>query len=244
MFIFIFAAIKAEPLDDCQLISYGYSDNQSHPSLSMKSLYQHLDRDSNCRALNVSPTLYQRTTVDPRVQVFTPDVLNDQPVYYQSNGGALVCGPMLYSNNGSTLFGGSPVTLHSSSNFSQCVGSTVPVARLVEAPQDPCLVSRYEGFIQKGTPLGKSPPMRYMHDQGQERSGNELGLSQTSHYGETQEERPSEKVTVKQESLRYAYLEDGKWYVYTALTDRVDMPRVRGARTTSPLEVTAIWRLV
>lgn len=245
----IFAAIKAEPLDDFQLSSYSYPDNQPHPSLSMKSLYQHLDQDSNCRALNVSPTLYQRTTVDPRVHVCTPDVLDDQSLYYQSKGGALIGGPMLYSNSGSTLFSGSPITLHPSSNFSPCVGTTVPMARPVEAPQDPCLVSRYEGFIQKGTPLGKSPPMRYIHDQAQGRSGSELDLSaqrvsQTSHYGENLEERASEKVTIKQESLRYAYLEDGKWYFYTDLTDRVNTPRVRGARMTSPLEVTAIWRLV
>lgn len=249
LFCFVFAAIKAEPLDDSQLSSYGYSDNQSHPSLSMKSLYQHLDQDSICRALNVSPTLYQQTNVDPRVHVFTPDALNDQPVYYQSKGGALIGGPMLYSNSGSTLFSGSPITLHPSSNFSQCIGTTVPMARLVEAPQDPCLVSRYEGFIQKGTPLGMSSPMRYIHDQAQGRSGSELDLSsqrmiQTSHYGENQEERTSEKVTIKQESLRYAYLEDGKWYIYTDLTDRIDTPRLRGARMTSPLEINAIWRLL
>lgn len=173
----------------------------------MKSLYQHLDQDSNCRALSVSPTLYQRTTVDPRVHVCAPDVLDDQPIYYQSKGATLIGGPVLYSNSGSTLF--------TSSNFSQCVGTTVPMARMVEAPQDPCLASRYEGFIQKGTPLGKSPPMRNIHDQAQGRSESELDLSaqrvsQTSHYGETQEERTSQKVTIKQEGLRYAYLEDGK----------------------------------
>lgn len=212
-FVF-FAAIKAEPLDDSQL-SYGYSDNQSHPSLSMKSLYQHLDQDSNCRALNVSPTLYQRTTVEPRVHVCTPDMLDNQPLCYPSTGGALIGGSMLYSNSGSTLFSGSPITLHASSNFSQCIGTTVPMARLVEGPQDPYLVSKFDGFIQKGTQLGKSPPMRYIHDQSQGRSESELDLSaqrvsQTSHYGENKEERNSEKAPVKQESLRYAYLEDGK----------------------------------
>lgn len=223
-FFILFAAIKAEPLDDFQLSSYGYSGNQSHPSLSMKSLYQHRDQDSNCRALNVSQTLYQRATVDPRVHVFTPDMFDDQPVYYQSKGGTLIGGPMLYSNSGSTLFGGSPITLHPSSNFSECVGTTVPMARLVEDPHDPSLVSKYEGFMQKGTSLGKSPPMRYIHDQGHVRAGSELDLSaqcvsQASHYGENQEEITSEKVMVKQESLRYAYLEDGKWYFYTDLTD-------------------------
>lgn len=188
----------------------------------MKSLYQHLDQDSSCRALNVSPTLYQRTAADPRVHMCAPDMFDDPPVYYQSKGGALIGGPMIYGNSGGTLFSGSPVTLHPSSNFSQCVAATVPMGRLVEGPQDPCLVSRYEGFIQKGPPLGKSPPMRYIHDQAQGRSGSDLDLSaqrvsQTSHYGGNQEERSSEKVTIKQESLRYAYLEDGKWFFYTDL---------------------------
>lgn len=211
-FIFI-AAIKTEPLDESQLMSYSYSENQSLPSLSMKSLYQHLDRDSNCRASHVAPTPYQRTTVDPRVQVFTPDVLDDQPVYYQSSGGALIGSTMLYhaanqhySNSG--LLSGPPIALHPSSNSSQCVGTTVP--------HDPCLVSRCESFIQKGTPLGKSPPMRYIHhDQAQGRSRGDLEpseerVTQNSHYGENQEEKPSEKVAIKQENLRYAYLEDGE----------------------------------
>lgn len=91
--------------------------------------------------------------------------------------------------------------------------------------------------------------MRYIHDQAQGRSGRQLDLSaqrvsQTSHYGENQEERTSEKVTIKQESLRYAYLEDGKWYFYIELSDRVNTPRVRGARMTLPLEGTAVGRLV
>lgn len=224
--LFPFAAIKAEPLDDSQLCSYGYSDNQSLASMSMKSLYQHLDQDSNCRALNVSPTLYHRTTVDPRA-VFTPDLLDDQPVFYQPRGGGLISSPMLYhtanqhyGNSGAALFSGSPIPMHPSSPFS--VGSTAPMAKLVEAPQDLCLGSRYESFVPKGTALGKSPPMRYIHDQAQGRSGSELDPSQAratqnNQYGENQEERTAEKVTVKQESLRYAYLEDGEWYLYSEL---------------------------
>lgn len=194
-------------------MSYSYSENQSMPSLSMKSLYQHLDRDSSCRASNTAPTSYQRTTADPRVQVFTPDVLDDQPVYYQSSGGALIGSAMLYhtanqhySNSG--LLSGPPIALHPCSNSSQCGGTTVP--------HDPCLVSRYESCIQKGTPLEKSPPMRYIHHdqaQGRSRGGLEPSgqrMTQNSHYGENQEEKPSEKVTIKQENLRYAYLEDGE----------------------------------
>lgn len=227
-FFFLIAAIKTEPLGDSQLVSYGYPENQSLPCLSMKSLYQHLDPDSSCQVSNILTASYQRSTVDPRVQVFTPEVLDDQTVYYQSRGGSLVGSTMLYhaanqhySNSGTTLFGCSPIALHPSSNFSQSVGTTVPMAKMVEAPHDPCSESRYEGFIQKGTSLGKSPPMRYIHhDQAKGRSGCDLDpsgqrMTQNSHYGE--DERPSEKVTIKQESLRYAYLEDGEWPFYTEI---------------------------
>lgn len=178
----------------------------------MKSLYQHLDLDSNCGAFNISPALYHRTTVDPRV--LTPDVLDDQQIYYQSRGGTLISSTMLfhsanqhYSNSSTTLFRGSPITLHPSSTFSQCVGTTVPMDKLVDDLQDPCLVSRFES--------GKSPPMRYIHDEAEGSPGRELDLgsqhsTQNSHYGENHEESISEKITIKQESLHYAYLEDGK----------------------------------
>lgn len=196
----------------------------------MKSLYQHLDQDSSCRVSNISPAPYQRTTVDPRVQVFTPDVLDDQSLYYLPRGGALMDSTMMYhaatqhySNSGTTLFSCSPIALHPSSNVNQCVGTTVPMTKLVEAPHDPCSASRYEGLIQKGTSLGKSPPMRYIHhDEAQERSGCDLEpsgqrVTQNRHYGESQDEKPLEKVTIKQESLRYAYLEDGEWPFYTEI---------------------------
>ncbi|XP_070758883.1 nuclear factor of activated T-cells, cytoplasmic 2 [Enoplosus armatus] len=217
-----FKAIKAEPLDDYQLNSYSYSDNQTLSGLSMKSLYHHLEQDSNLQALNVSPTLYHLTTVDPRAHVLTPDPLDDQPIYYQSRAGTLINSPMLYhtanqhySNCGTALLGGSPMASHPASTPSQCVSARTPVAKLGEGPQvgdsfEACVMSRH---VQTALPLGKSPPSRYIQGQAQGKSGSrvEPGGQPLTHIGSgrgNHEERAPERVTVKQENLRYAYLED------------------------------------
>lgn len=221
---FCILAIKAEPLDDCQLNSYGYSDNQSLTGLSIKSLYHHLEQESNLQALNISPALYHLTTADPRVHVLTPDPLDDQPVYYQSRAGALINSPMLYhtanqhySNCGTAHYGGSPMVSHPASTPSQCVSAGVPLAKLVEGPHEPCLMLRHESFVQTALPLGKSPPSRYIHGTAQGKAGSRVEpdgqrLTQISAGRGNHEERAPESVTVKQESLRYAYLEDGEYY--------------------------------
>ncbi|XP_076603941.1 nuclear factor of activated T-cells, cytoplasmic 2 [Chaetodon auriga] len=213
-------AIKAEPLDDYQLNSYGYSDNQS---LTMKSLYHHLEQDSNLQALNISPALYHLTTVDPRAHMLTPDPLDDQPVYYPSS--TLINSPMLYhsanqhySNCGTALLCGSPMASHPASSPSQCVSARAPVAKLGEGPHigdslEACLMPRHQSFVQKVLPLGKSPPSRYIQGQAQGKAGGRVEpggerLTQISSGRGNHEERAPERVTVKQENLRYTYLED------------------------------------
>ncbi|TMS18927.1 Nuclear factor of activated T-cells, cytoplasmic 2 [Larimichthys crocea] len=218
-------AIKAEPLDDYHLNSYGYSDNQSLTGLSMKSLYHHLDQDSSLQALNISPTLYHLTTVDPRAHMLNPDPLDDQAVYYQPRVNTLINNPMLYhtanqhySNCSTALLGGSQMASHSASTPSHCVGPRAPMAKLGEGPQvadsfEACLMSRHESFVQAGLPLGKSPPSRYIHAQAQGKVGSrvEPGDQHLTHISSgrgNHEERAPEKVTIKQENLRCAYLED------------------------------------
>ncbi|XP_008300197.1 nuclear factor of activated T-cells, cytoplasmic 2 [Stegastes partitus] len=215
-------AIKAEPLDDYQLTSYGYLDNQPLSGMSMKSLYHHLEHDNNLQALNVSSTLYHLTTVDPRAHVLT-DPLDDQPVYFQSR--ALINNPVLYhtanqhySNCSPALLGGSPMVSHPASAPSQCVSARTPVGKLGEGVQvgdsfEVCLVSRHQGFVQTDLPLGKSPPSRYIQGQIQGKAGNrvEAGgqpLTQIGSARGNHEERAPERITVKQENLSYAYLED------------------------------------
>lgn len=217
-------AIKAEPLDDYHLNSYSYSHNQSVTGLSMKSLYHHLEQDSNLQALNVSPTVYHLTTVDPRAHVLIPDPLDDQPVYYQSRAGPLINSPVLYhtanqhySNCGTALLGGSPMASHPASIPSQCVSARTPVAKLGEGPQvgdsfEPCLMSRHH-FMQTALPLGKSPPSRYIQGQAQGNAGGQVEpsgqpLTQMASGRGNHEERAPERVTIKQENLPYAYLED------------------------------------
>lgn len=213
-------AIKAEPLDDYQLNSYGYSDNQSPTSMSMKSLYHQLEQDSYLQDLNVFPALYHRTIVDPRVQVLTPDALDD---YCQSRAGTLISSPMLYpaanQHYNNCLFGGSSIASHPASTPSHSVSTAGPLVKLVEGPQDPCLMSRHENFVQKMLPLGKSPPSRYIHAQAQRKPSSQVApggqqVTQNSSCRGNQEDRTLEKVTVKQESLHYAYLEDGEYYSY------------------------------
>lgn len=211
-------AIKAEPLDDYQLNSHGYLDNRSLTSLSMKSLYHHLEQESHFQDLNISPALCHRTTVEPRVQV-----LDD---YYQSRAGTLINSPMLYPAANqhynkccTSLFGGSSIASHPASTPSQGVITAGQMVKVVEGPQDPCLMSRHENFVQNMLPLGKSPPSRYIYAQAQRKPSSQVaqGGQQVSHNSScsgNQEDRTLEKVTVKQESLHYAYLEDGEYSSY------------------------------
>lgn len=229
---FCILVIKPEPLEDYQLNSYGYSDNQALTGLSMKSLYHHLEQDGNLQALNISPTLYHLTTVDPRAHVLTTDQLDDQPVYYQSRDGTLINNSMLYhtanqhySNCGAAFLGGSPMASHPASTPSQCVSARASLVKLGEGPHvsdsfEACLMSRHQSFVQTALPLGKSPPSRYIHTQAQAQAPKPVGrvepsmqcLSQISPGRGNYEERASERVTVKQENLRYAYLEDGEYH--------------------------------
>ncbi|GAA6216767.1 nuclear factor of activated T-cells, cytoplasmic 2-like [Lates japonicus] len=206
-------AIKAEPLDDYQTKSYGYPDNHSLSGLSMKSLYHHLEQDNNPQALNVSSTLYHLTTVDPRACMLTPDPSDDQSVYYQSRANTLINSPMLYhtanqrySSCGTTLLGGSPMASHPAST--PIVTARTPVGKVSEGPQvgdsfEACLMSRHQNFVQTTLPLGKSPPSRYIQGQPQVKTGCRAEPGRGNH-----EDRAPERVTVKQENLSYAYLED------------------------------------
>ncbi|XP_022617138.1 nuclear factor of activated T-cells, cytoplasmic 2-like isoform X1 [Seriola dumerili] len=206
-------AIKAEPVDDYQLNSYGYSDNQSLPGLTMKSLYHHLEQDNNLQALNASPTLYHLATVDPRACMLTPNPVEDQTVYYQSRASTLINSPVLYqtanqhySSCGSTVLGSSPMASHAAATPSQCVSTLV--GKLSEGPQvgdsfEACLMSRHQSFMQTALQLGKSPPSRYVLGQAQGKAVCRVEPSTGNH-----EERAPERVTVKQENLSYAYLED------------------------------------
>ncbi|XP_040889932.1 nuclear factor of activated T-cells, cytoplasmic 2 isoform X2 [Toxotes jaculatrix] len=210
-------AIKAEPLDDYQLNSYCCPDNQPLSGLSMKSLYHHLEHDNNLQALNVSSTLYHLATVDPRACVLTPDPLDDQSVYYQSRANTLINSSMLYHNAnqrysscGTTLIGGSPMASLPASTPTQCVSARTPVGKLSEGPQvgdsfEACLMSRHQSFVQTTLPLGKSPPSRYVQGQVQGKAGCRVEPGRGNHV-----ERAAEKVTVKQENLSSAYLEDGE----------------------------------
>lgn len=187
----------------------------------MKSLYHHLEHDNNHQAYNVSPSLYHLATVDPRACMLTSGQLDDQSVYYQSKASTLINSPMLYhnanqrySNTGATLLGGSPKCSHPVSTPNQCVSVRNPVGKLSESPQvgdtfEACLVSRHQSFVQTSLPLGKSPPSRYIQDQTQVKAVCRVEPSRGNH-----EERTPERVTVKQENLSYAYLEDGEYYSY------------------------------
>lgn len=188
----------------------------------MKSLYHHLEQDSNLQALNFSPTVYHLTTVDPRAHVLIPDPLDDQPVYYQSRAGPVLyhTANQHYSNCGTALLGGSPMASHPASIPSQCVSARTPVAKLGEGPQVgdsfESLMSRHH-FMQTALPLGKSPPSRYIQGQAQGNAGGQVEpsgqpLTEMASGRGNHEERAPERVTIKQENLPYAYLEDGEYY--------------------------------
>ncbi|XP_061582796.1 nuclear factor of activated T-cells, cytoplasmic 2 [Cololabis saira] len=208
-------AIKAEPLDDYQLNSYGYVDDHSLSGMSMKSFYHHLEQDINPQALNISSTMYHLTTVDPRAQILTPDPL-DEPVYYQSRAGALINSPVMYHSPNQHYSNCSPTLLsHLAATPSPCAAARTPVARQGDCPQpadafEACLVtSRHQGFAQTSVPLGKSPPSRYV--KGKAGSGVEAAsqpLTQVRSARGNHDERAPERIMVKQENINYAYLED------------------------------------
>lgn len=177
----------------------------------MKSLYH---QESSLQALNVSPTMYHLTTADPRAHVVVPDPLDEQPLYYGSlvnNPGLYHSANQRYSGSGPILLGSSPVASHAASTPSPCVGARTAVSKLDEGPQvgdsyEACFVSRHQSFVQTALPLGKSPPSRYIQGPVQGKAGGRVeSLTMRTH-----EEGAPERVTVKQENLRYAYLEDGE----------------------------------
>ncbi|KAG7493633.1 nuclear factor of activated T-cells, cytoplasmic 2-like [Solea senegalensis] len=198
-------AIKAEPPDDYHSNSYGSSDNWS---LSLKSLYHHhLEQDSNLQALSVSPTLYHLATVDPRACAVTLDSQDDPSAYYQSGASSLISSPMLYhtpnqhySSCGAALLSGFPVVSHSASS----PGAKAPVGKLTEGSQvcdsyEACLMSRQ----QTAPPVGKSPPPRFIQSQAPDKAACRAEPGEGHH-----KEWAPERVTVKEENLSYAYLED------------------------------------
>lgn len=211
-------AIKAEPLDDYQLSSYDYPESHALSEMSMNSLYQHHSQDS-VEALNASS--YRVTTMDPQAHARVSNALDEQPLYYQSRGGALINSPVLYHspnqryNNGSTsLLGGSPIGSNASP-FGQCVSAKMPLAELGKGPQaedsfDTYLVPRHLAYVQPVLPLAAH---KLDQDQSQvttdsqvERSGQPL--NQISSARRLHEKLPPETITVKQENPSYAYLED------------------------------------
>ncbi|XP_041837313.1 nuclear factor of activated T-cells, cytoplasmic 2-like [Melanotaenia boesemani] len=207
-------AIKAEPLDDYQLNSYGHTDNQSLSGMSVKSLYHHLEQNNSSQALNVSSTLYHLTTVDPRAHMLTSGSL-DEPAYYQSRAGTLINSPVMYHTANQRYSNCSTALLsHPASTPSQCISARTPVAKRAEAPQvgdsfEACLVSRHQALVQTSLPLGKSPPSRY----SQEKAGNRVqpvgqALNQIGSARGNHDDQVPERIMVKQENLSYAYLED------------------------------------
>ncbi|CAN9511891.1 unnamed protein product [Ophioblennius macclurei] len=204
-------AIKTEPLDDYHLNSYGFSDNRALPDMSMKSLYPYHNQDN-----------YHLTAVDPRAHAIGPDPLDEQLVYYQSRAGTLINSPLLYhspnqryNNCSPSHLGGSPIGSHASS-YGPCVTANMPLAELGKAPEvensfDTYVVSRHLGYVPPVLPLGKSPPSRCV--QGQTQGKTEVDqsrqpLNQISPARELHEKHSPERITVKQENLSYAYLED------------------------------------
>lgn len=193
----------------------------------MKSLYHHLEQDSNLQAVNVSPQLYHLANVDHRAHVSTPDRLDDQPVYYQSRAPTLINSPMLYhtanqrySNCSTAFLSSCSMASHpaNASTSSPCVSARTPVGKLDEGPQigdsfEACLVTRHQGFVQAALPLGKSPPSRYIQGQAQGKSGCQVepGSQHLTQIGRGNHDgQAPERVTVKQENLSYTYLEDGE----------------------------------
>ncbi|XP_005807618.2 nuclear factor of activated T-cells, cytoplasmic 2 [Xiphophorus maculatus] len=201
-------AIKAEPRDDYPLDSYNYSDNHHLSAISMKSLYHHFEQDINPPTLNASSALYHLATVDPRSHMLPPDSF-EEPAYYQSRAGNVVNNPVMY-HSANQLYSNYN-TNHPASGPSQCVSARTPMSKLGEGPQigdsfEACLVPRHQGFVP---PLGKSPPSRYV----QVKAGSQIQpvgqpLTQIGSAKGNHDDKAPEKITIKQENLSYAYLED------------------------------------
>ncbi|KAM8917742.1 nuclear factor of activated T-cells, cytoplasmic 2 isoform 1-T2 [Spinachia spinachia] len=201
-------AIKAEPLDDYQLNSYIYSDDQCLSGMSMKSLCHHQEQESHLPPLNVCPTMYHLASVDPRGHVLIPDPLDDQPVYYQSS--TLIDNPMLYHtanqrySNWAPAPQGSPMASHPAHASTPCVRT--PGGKLAAGPHvgdsaKACVVSRYQNYTQ----TVKSPSSRYLpgHSQAKAAGRAEPLTHMGAAVGGFEERAP-----VKREHLRSAYLED------------------------------------
>lgn len=216
-------------MDDYQLHPYSYSDDQSLSGMSVKPFYHHLEQDINPQTLNVSSAIYHLTTVDPHAQILTSDPLEEQ-AYYQTRAGALIHSPMMYHPPNQHYSNCSPTLIsHLASTPSQCMS-----ARQGNGPQaadsfEACLVSRHQGFVQTSLPLGKSPPSRYIKGKaGSCMEPGGLPPSQIRSARGNHDERPPERIMVKQENINYAYLEDGEYYLYTVLQEvsliRINLP--------------------
>ncbi|XP_056129815.1 nuclear factor of activated T-cells, cytoplasmic 2-like [Lampris incognitus] len=121
-----------------------------------------------------------------------------------------------------------PFTPTSTSTSSRCEGASVPPAELQRASDgyqamatfvqgddlfEACLAPRHGVYVQTAVPLGKTAPLRYIQGQAMENPGTRADpdgqpASQkgqvTGHLGDLL----PEKVTIKQENLNHAYLED------------------------------------
>ncbi|CAG5978920.1 unnamed protein product [Menidia menidia] len=202
-------AIKAEPLDD---FLYSFSENQSQSGLSMKALYHHLEQDNNPQALNISSTMYHLTTVDPRGMV-TPEAL-DESAYYQSQACTLINNPVMYHTANQRYSSCSTGFSYPSHTPCHSVSARVPAAKMVRSPQagdslGACSMSRHQSYAQSPLSLGKSPPTKYI--QGKAGSHVEPGVQLLSQVGSARgihDDQAQEKITIKQENMSYAYLED------------------------------------
>lgn len=202
-----FTAIKAEPRDDYHLDSYNCLDNHHLSGISMKSFYHHLEQDIN------PPTSSTLCHIDPRGHMLPPDSF-DEPAYYQSRADSLMNNQVMYPTANQYYNCSANLLSHPVSAPSQGVSARTPVAKLGEAPQvgdsfEACLVSRYHGFV---TPLGKSPPSRYV----QVKAGSQIQpvgqpLPQIGSAKGNHVDKAPEKIHIKQENISYAYLEDGEY---------------------------------
>lgn len=193
---FCILAIKAEPQHDYHFNAYGCSDS---PSLFGVTAH-HLEQDGNLKAFNIPPSLYHLTAVEHRAHMLTPDPLDNQ-VYYESRAGTVINNPVFYSSCGTILVGGPQDASQSAASLSHYAPTGVPVAKQLDSNHEP-LMLKQEGFVQKASPLGKSPPTGHVHDQADADGRGD------------QDQQPPEK----QKGLRQAYLEDGEFQPQSPFT--------------------------
>ncbi|KAM4613731.1 nuclear factor of activated T-cells, cytoplasmic 2 [Polymixia lowei] len=164
--------------------------------------------------------------------------LNSSPVLYHtanqhhSNSGAAVLrsSPAQKHNAGLKQCHYSSLVSHLSatSNSNYCVSTGVPVVEHERAGEvyksvatlsqsdgsyEACLVPRYQSYVQTVVPLGKSPPSRYFPGQAPEKQATRADPgaqppTQKSLVTGSLCDKVPEKITVKQENLNHAYLED------------------------------------